>query len=1279
MVYSYTQEEIDAAFGNISTPTETPQDGTFSYTQEEFDQAFSPSGGDIATGLLAELGVATGGQMGAIAAGAAIGGPVGAGVAIAGTFGAGFLGSLVAQEIEGGETSIGRATAGGFLNFVKGSKLLEGVNASTKITPELVRQVAASEAKRGAAFGAGESTVASLIDTGQLPDAERFLMSAAAGTIFGGGLGAILPKATKSLSKFAGKTPDEIDLDITNGKITEEDVNDVEELNQLELFSAEDTSLIDAYEPRKVEPTTEKPTLEKESITTVEDYIRRNRRLQQKIKDDEVKAEFEESSKLKDVDFFSSEVAPEVKVRVSEVADTVAQKEANKILADATNTEGSLFQKALSYLVPSRITGQGVHNEIFQANKELSAVRDSASKFARNITEHLEQNPQDAAFVNRFLVTRTIEPEYSNTRLSATLKMFDKELTNLQKKLVNQLSTERFNHLDVQEQNALLRTVSESILKPEQSYVTREYRAFIDKGFKFDAKQKELARKELIQKYLIDNPKESLEKAEAFANARLRTLINESNRARGLGGNTRDNISRPNNGVIRFKEDLGVEERKFLGEVIDPAERIRGSLEGVGKLVYRNQVDINTVDQLKKLGLLSDNPVNDNTYVKLELPSGVVTKGYVPNVVQAALNRSFASGSLDDSADVTSSLVRDLFYSAIGASKAVKVILNPPSYAVNAYGAMTTMLGMGMNPFSKGTARGLRYAASEYSWLEKKLTGDTELGVKELYLARDEMKKYGLGPANVLESDIRDTLNQGYFSKKLSNIFDPLSKAYSATDTAARFGVWTHNQQRLSKMFPQASREQIKRSAAQLTNDTFQNYEKLSPIVRAAQRIGVFPQFVAFTAEFSRNIYNQVRFAKQMATGKFGQELGLDVSKANQKAMQAEGVSRLVALSGVVAGTEAMRQGYNSMNNVDAETEAMLKETAVADFDKNKSLLFTYDPETKEGSYANMSYIVPHAIISEVMSSAFKDEPLSNLTGIFVDQFVGEGNFVGLSAYRAIDNRDAYGKTISDDPDQMESFKNQLVYFVNETFKPGAVREGNKIVDSLVSDDPRYNFAEIMKRQLGNRIVKFNVNDQVRHKIRHDSKAMRNLKSDYTTARDYDKDLTPEALAKVYKDSNEVRARVFEQLSSKDESLRRLGYTEEERIEVLKEGGISSKDIIGLLDRQYVPIPINRAESTSELFDNSIAGLPRAQQISKMREVSQGNPLVFKKLVTEFKRRIKESRLNLDSRDKLIKNLSVSDRADMIMDNPSLLQEFYRKGLISKSVILELKARGFRQ
>ena len=135
--------------------------------------------------------------------------------------------------------------------------------------------------------------------------------------------------------------------------------------------------------------------------------------------------------------------------------------------------------------------------------------------------------------------------------------------------------------------------------------------------------------------------------------------------------------------------------------------------------------------------------------------------------------------------------------------------------------------------------------------------------------------------------------------------------------------------------------------------------------------------------------------------------------------MQAEGVTRLVALSGVVAGTEAMRQGYNSMNNVDAETEAMLKETAVADFDKNKSLLFTYDPETKEGSYANMSYIVPHAIISEVMSSAFKDEPLSNLTGIFVDQFVGEGNFVGISAYRAIDNRDAYGKTISDDPDQM--------------------------------------------------------------------------------------------------------------------------------------------------------------------------------------------------------------------------------------------------------------------
>jgi len=1277
MVYSYTQEEVDAAFGNTSTPTETPQDGTFSYTQEEVDQAFSPSGGDIATGLLAEIGVATGGQLGAIAAGAAIGGPVGAGVAIAGTFGAGFLGSMVAQDIEGGETSIGRATAGGFLNFVKGSKLLEGVNASTKITPGLVRQVMGSEAKRGAAFGAGESTVASLIDTGQLPDAERFLMSAAAGTIFGGGLGGVLPKATKSLSKFANKTPDEIDLDIANGKITEEDVNNVEELSQLELFSAEDTSLIDAYEPRKIEPTL-KPTLGEETTTTVEDYIRKIKKLQQEKADAGVKSQVNKASRLKDDDLFSSEVAPEVKVRVSEVADTVAQKEASKVLLDATNTEGGFLQKALAYLVPSRITGKGVQNEIFEANKELSAVRDSASKFGRNITEHLDKNPQDAAFVDRFLVTRIIEPEYSNTRLSATLKMFDKELTNLQKRLVNQLSTERFNHLDTKEQNALLRSVSESILKPEQSYVTREYRAFLDKDFKFDAKQKQLAREELAQKYLIDNPKDSPKKAYASADARLRTLVDESNRARGFGGNTRDTISRPNNGVIRFKEDLGVEERKFLGEVIDSAERIRGSLEGVGKLVYRNQVDINTAAQLKKLGLLTDNPVNDNTYVKLELPSGVVTKGYVPNLVQATLNRSFASGSLDDSADVTSSLLKDLYFSAIGASKAVKVILNPPSYAVNAYGAMTTMLGMGMNPFSKGTARGLRYAASEYNWIEKKLTGDTELGVKELYLARDEMKKYGLGAANVLESDIRDTLSQGYFSRKLSNIFDPLSKAYSATDTAARFGVWTHNQQRLSKIFPQASREQIKKSAAQLTNDTFQNYEKLSPIVRSLQRIGIAPQFVAFTAELSRNIYNQVRIAKQMATGKFGQEFGLDVSKANQKAMQAEGVTRLAALSTVVAGTEAMRQGYNSMNNVDAETEAMLKETAVADFDKNKSLLFTYDPKTKEGSYANMSYIVPHAIISEVMSSAFKDEPLSNLASIIADQFIGEGNFVAGSAYRSVDNRDAYGNTISDAPDKMSKFKDQLVYFINETFKPGAVREGNKLVDSLVSDEPDYSFAEIMKRQLGNRIVKFNVKDQVRHKLRHDTKAMRNLKNDYNTARDY-RDLTPEALAKVYKDSNEVRSRVFEQLSAKDESLRKLGYTEGERIEVLKEGGLSSKDIIGLLDGQYVPIPINRTESTSELFDKSIAGLPRAQQVSKMREISQGNPLVFKKLIAEFRRRIKEGRLNLDSRDKLVKNLSISDRADMIMDNPSLLQDFYRKGLVSKSVILELRARGFKQ
>ena len=39
--------------------------------------------------------------------------------------------------------------------------------------------------------------------------------------------------------------------------------------------------------------------------------------------------------------------------------------------------------------------------------------------------------------------------------------------------------------------------------------------------------------------------------------------------------------------------------------------------------------------------------------------------------------------------------------------------------------------------------------------------------------------------------------------------------------------------------------------------------------------------------------------------------------------------------------------------------------------------------------------------------------------------------------------------------------------------------------------------------------------------------------------------------------------------------------------------------------------------------------------------------------------------------------MSTAERADYVQANPSRLQEFRRKGIVTKSVVIELRRRGF--
>ena len=956
---------------------------------------------------------------------------------------------------------------------------------------------------------------------------------------------------------------------------------------------------------------------------------------------------------------------------IQETISTVSDRQVARTLTAAVESSGSSpLERTKAWVMPSKVTGREAQDIAFYGRNEVRANTELASKISDRLSKFLENNPYATDSINAYLDSPIDMPRsLKGTPIAGDLETYRETVNNLQSELVSQLSEQKFSNLGKLEQKQLLETIQQSMDQTSPNYVSREYRLFTDPKFSPDPKLKQDAVEEIAIKYRAENPKATIEEARQKATERLNGLLRSSAKNRQL---TEDvNFVGSADSVIKARTNPGPAERAFLGEITDPAERVRGTLDNVGRLVYKNKTDIAMANALEKAGLAFKQAPNDADFTPLALRGNLETGLFVPNTVQYALDKTYLSGYQTKGSNVLLDGIRDLYESSVGLSKATKVILNPPSYMVNAYGGMATILGTGVNPISAKYGKGLGYALAEYGPVDKILAGNTAESRKAMTAAMNDMTKYGISNANVIASDIRSNFSSGFFSEKLSKAFEPVSKAYQATDTAARFTVWAANQDMLNKVFPYMTREEVKLAAAKITNDTYQNYDKLSDSIRTLSRFGALPQFVSFTAEFMRNMYNQTRYAMQMVKGDFGTELGIDISNANKAAMRAEGIKRLTALSALIAGTEAGRQAYNASNGIDEEQEKALKETVVADFDKSKSLVFNKDPETGEITYINLSYLVPHAMLAEAFNAATSNKPLESLAPILADNFIGEGTFVAQAGIQAVNNVDANGKPISTSPERFQQFKDQMNFFVSEAFKPGVAREAEKLIETATKEDPRYSFKELAARQAGLRVNKVDITENSTFKVASAIENANLSASEYTKLLRYDEP-TPAQAKEVYQKANELRRQNLAVVSNHYNNLAKLGVPEDERIKVLKDAGVSSADIIATMEGKYLPLPTTLEQSTSEIYEERYQKMSPKDAIKDIRTRRKEDPVLARKLFDIAQSRLKMERSNLSEKDKLLKNLSVQQRAAYVIANPDKYKELRKKGIISVAVNQEL-------
>ena len=711
------------------------------------------------------------------------------------------------------------------------------------------------------------------------------------------------------------------------------------------------------------------------------------------------------------------------------------------------------------YILPSKVIGNRSAEDVRRAVNEIGTAKELAGR-ARDSLDgvYKKLNKADQIAVDKYMVGESkVLPEAAMP--SEDIIKESREIIDGFSSKIIELSNKGV--LDFgDEGDALIGTIKKNLQKG--SYLTKEYRFYEDANYV----PSQESRNNLVDSLSSALKKNGSENPQKDALEMVRKLDDSRDFAsRGISAKRGMNVIAENSRLFKQRKVLDKTMKEFLGEYNTPGEKVFGTISRLGRLVAQQEAALKISDNLQGSGAAiraNQIPVGmEGEYTPLIINNQVINRTigqdtakenlYVLKEVNESIKQLYATGVPQDTSLLVENVFTKILSSTTGLTKFVKVPLAPAAYSPQLVGNAFMILGQGMNPF-RGAGKGLRVAANEV--LGKGLT------LKQI----QRYKSLGLVDKEIFSSDIRNAFNKGYklLPGKLGKGADfgmkKLGKIYSAIDTANRITVFENYQKQLKDLIPGIDdagsknfldAETTDKLAAELTNLTYQNYDRISPSLRYLSRVGVLNEFVSFNLELTRTTFNQARLAKSMVNGSFAKrmkdEYGVTV---NQRAAAFEGSKRIVALSGALGAATAGIAAFNKLNGFDDEKVRAIKETAAPSWDESSALLVEDQGEGKIG-LINMGYRMPAAELTSMfqagMGTGSYSDAASAVFQSFTDKFFGAGT---MNAKNIINTLQDYnpntGRKISTSVNRLDRIIDQGTFYAKQGFNPGFVSDIKK-------------------------------------------------------------------------------------------------------------------------------------------------------------------------------------------------------------------------------------------
>ena len=1151
------------------------------------------------------------------------------------------------------DIELGRLLAAGTTNMVSFKK--------SAITP--VRDATI----RGAGLAAAERTLADVLDTGEVK-VEDIAIAGATGMGLGNVLGRVDAKYFSTAHALAGKRADEIDKLIATNQLDNDTVAEILE-----------------------------PVLGKEA--TKRQILKTKDRLQREF-----------------------------------IANDIASAEKG-ILGPFRST----FKKAMNYIAPAKRVGDGAREGYYKFQNEMQRAESLSTKLEASITRTLLNREELRDDITDFMNGGEMTERLAKDAIAGDLH----EMRNIEMTAIKQLykvfdETDELSLLSKEAREVVMDRMQQEIDRGHRMYDTSVYKAFVDKKWSENAQKKAAAIEEVTNSVTRKRKEQGQDisdpKVETKINAEVKSHFDhlQSMFAKDSRLDQKALIATlPGRFEIKIKDHMpGPAERAFLGEITANIQRagfqskyrIRDSIRHLAKIesnisVLRAVQSTSQVRYTKEPG-----------YTEFNLPgmAGIDSDGrqmYIPAEQAHAISKLYEAEFTEQMVEGTAGFVNKVGSSLVAYSKATKVIYNPASYMVNGIGGVMAAAGNGVNIFRRSDGRfdygkGFALAAAEVGDIKKAAGRATAESRQKLIAELNEMYEYGIGNASIAASEVAAALKNGQVGGTLSRLTQTMGKVYNVTDTATRYTIWKSNQDFLKKLQKsgvsfganaEEASQAIKRIAATITNDTYQNYQRTSRLGKYLSRRGILPPFVTFTLEFFRNTVNQVRFAGKMTRGEsflkdFDLELPQEGADKVLRILRGEGMKRNGALMGMLAisaGAGSLLAPLYKEIFDDAAGDPLKGSQEKDDFRffgfsymRDKEFAATLDKETKKGTFAMTSYLFPHATVTQFMSALYDSvvngtenqyETTKTLSGLIAEELMGEGTFVNQNVMRAIDNRDIYGEKIST-AEGFESMKERLTYAIGKTFEPGILREGLKFADAI-QEQGDYTTGEVVMRQLGARLTKIDFNQMAIRRVQDFSERYSDARGNYTTDYRYkflENKISEDDINRSYQEAIASAEKAFNRIEEAYSRLDSLGYSVDEKIELFKKGNVRSEDIFRISrGMPFKPFAKGVLESTQEKYDTRVGAMDDKEAKSYIKRMSKSpdpsDRILAERFFEEYNNRKTDAYLKRTKQDKLLLNLNAADRAAIIIEmghhtDPKMVREYKKKGIISKQVNEILKA-----